>query len=183
MHAQIRTEHYRLCIWCFICYMLIFLWTSWAKPNPRSISICSFDCPLQHDDFTVIKFAMSVYHLPAATLSRCWSNPLWPSDVYIYIYNIYIYTSQLMASKPGMTGDIPYISGVFHMSHEKMSPSHYTYYTGWIVRIPHIWPGSIIPYNRSTLPQCTFGHVAETARAGNSWWTGIRKWAKLKTDV
>ena len=43
-----------------------------------------------------------------------------------------------MASKPGMTGDIPYISGVFHMSHEKMSPSHYTYYTGWIVRIPHI---------------------------------------------
>ena len=55
---------------------------------------------------------------------------------------IYIYTSQLMASKPGMTGDIPYISGVFHMSHEKMPPSHYT---GWIVRIPHIWPGSIIP--------------------------------------
>ena len=47
-----------------------------------------------------------------------------------------------MASKPGMTGDIPYISGVFHMSHEKMPPSHYT---GWIVRIPHIWPGSIIP--------------------------------------
>ena len=136
------------------------------------------DCPLQNNVFPGIKFAMSVTCL--FFVCRLLHSAL-----------VLGFTSQSMVCKQDMTGDIPYISGVFHMSHEKWlypmrlmcwivhSPlnqvvsSHITnrhWYLWW-----HVW---LVP------PNTTHLRPRGGNRSGQQLMNRrIKRWAKLNTDV